>query len=423
MPEVITLKERVGAILDRAATGGPTALRIAAASAGLPNVSALLERDDPSTPEELRRGETAYVRALAYLNIRVRSDRSGGWSASPVEAFRQSPQAMALFEEFCRREWVAARDLMTTPGHEAEIAAIRAQPLYLSGEYVAGSIQRPYVDDRRLSMTQLTPAIPFSAIVPMSTPSTGPDFRARYLVDPAAGDIRMLRVAEAAELPEASLREGQRAIRLYKFGRKLRASYETLRRTPLDQFAIYIRKLALQTEVDRVAAAIDVAINGDGNAGTAATVYNLTTLDPSTTAGNPTSLAWIRLRMKFKNPYALTVAIARELEMAKLVSLNVGTANLLVGSVNVPAPLRTDFTPINQALADGVRYGVTDDVAANYWLTMDARMALEHVYEVGSEIQEADRFISNQTEIMTFSVTEAMRVFEPGTVRMVNLNA
>lgn len=451
MPQA-TLRDRVGALHEKLGRDMP-AIRAAMQERGIRTLSQFLEAEDPSEPYERQLGFDAYTRMMIYADIRVTGDRVGSFFASPLDAFDKDPNTRGMFPEFCRRQWSAAgspgrieRERVLRDASQAQVlermtqamqgdTEVDADPLvraatlqranaqFLSGDFGINTINRPYDDDPTLSIVDLEPAVPLTEIIARTKMLDGADYRKRYLVDPPVAQIRMLRVAEFAELPTATITMGQRVIRLYKFGRRLEASYESLRRLPLDEFAIWIRKMRVQTEVDQVSAASDVLINGDGNANTAAVVYNLTTLDPATTANNMTIDAWWAYKLLWTNPYVLTTVLARQAAIAKLLKLNVGTANTLLASSLAPDIMRQPWVPINQRLADGVRWGVTLDVAANYVLGFDGRFAVEHIEESGSQISEAERWITNQTETVTFSFNEAFAVFDPLAAKMLNLAA
>lgn len=413
MPTAIrSVRDRVGPLFEKMANNR---LYEEAVRAGHPTLSHFLETEDPSDPEERRAGEDAYRRMLMVADVRTASDRYGTFFAHPLSRFQESEQHRSLFPEYARRLWVGA----------ARPAGTRAAPpIYLSSDFLEGSIQRPYDDDTTLrTIEDIQPAIPLAEIIARRRVNQSSVYRARYLTQPAAADIRMLRVTEGAELPAAKISEGTSMIRLRKFGRKLEASYEALRELPLDDFALHVRLLALQTEVDQVSAAFDVLVNGDGNANTSAESFNLTTVDTGASANAPTFLAWTGFKLKWKNPLRLTHVIAREPEMLKLLMLAAPNANPFVTSPGFPDQLRQSFTPIDTRLGDGVRFGISDDAPAGAWLGFDARLAVEHVVEAGSDIQESAKWITRQVEVLTFSFNENYAVVNPNAAKILHIDA
>lgn len=414
----ISLRDRVGALLTRMNDGR---LYDEARTREFPTLSAFLEAEDPSDGPERAQGHDAFTRMMALAQIRTASDRWGSYHAHTLARFKEGDDEAtadartALFPEWCRRQWQGG----AMRGRLAEQQ--RAQTAFLSADFISGSIQRPYDDDTTLRMMEMEPAVPLPEVIARVRQNDGQDYRSRYLTEPAAGDIRMLRVAELTELPRAKITEGGRVIRLLKFGRSLEASYEALRRLPIDDFAVYIRKLRIQTEVDQVGAALDVGINGDGNAGTAATSYALTTLDPATTANNLTILGWLGFKLSWANPYGITHVFGRQAAILKLLSLNLGTANVMATTQGAPASLRQEFVPINTRLTDGVRYGITNDVPANKLVGIDGRFGIEHVQERGSDISEVEKWITRQAEVLTFSFNEGFATFDSNAVKILDL--
>lgn len=380
----------------------------------------LLERESPTDAEDARRGLTALRRLLIAADVRTRGDGRGGHMAHTMDRWQATALTRALFPIWLAEEW---RQANSFEGAARRAVGQRAPAVYFSDDYGLNTWQRPYTDLPEIQVTRLEPAIPLDEVITRSRAVDSPDVRSGYLVPPTAADVRMLRVSEGAELPAATIVEGSRAVRLRKFGRLLRASYEALRRQPIDRFALYIAQLAIQTEVDQAAAAVDVMVNGDGNSGTAGTVLNLTTLDPATTANNLTLLAWFAFILSWANPYQMTAVIGRQASMLKALTLNVGTANLMAMSADVPAGLRQTLVPMNDRLANGIRYGITNDVAASTLVGFDGRFAVERLVETGSEISEAERWISKMVEEMTFSFVEGYRVEDVNAVKVLNLAA
>ena len=186
----------------------------------------------------------------------------------------------------------------------------------------------------------------------------------------------------------------------------LEFSYEFARRRRIDLIAFWIQRLAIQTEKDKVTAVIDVAINGDGGAGTAATNSNLSTLDLTATLGTLSLKAWLAWKLLFENPYQLTHVFARSAEALQLYSLSTGTANIPLVSIQAQAGFGS-ITPINRELADNVRIGITSDAPANVIVGMDTRFGVERVVEAGSQIQEQMQWILAQVNFLTFSEEKA----------------
>jgi hypothetical protein len=236
-----------------------------------------------------------------------------------------------------------------------------------------------------------------------------------------AAALRLYRIGETSEIPMADLTTSERQYTIRKYGRGLRVSYEALRRQRIDKIAFWIRWQALQAEVDKVVAAMDYLVSGDGNANTAATSINLTTLDPDANVGELTLKAWLNFRMQFTQPYTLTTALMNQAIALQLILLNAGTANVPLAGLNLNG-VGNSLTPINQT-ADGIRYGWTADAPSNKIIGFDNRFALEQVTEIGSEIRETERFITNQTEVMVMTENSGFAVLDASGTKILNLAA
>lgn len=347
----------------------------------------------------------AFSRLMKEAGIVTRSDPQAGYWASPVSKFFDTPAGRALYVEFFARKW-----------REVSFPQQRA---FLSDDGVAGSWQRPYADAMAARWdTKVAPAIPLSELIGMTTPISGQDYRSFYLTYNAA-NLRMFRIGESAEIPIAKIADSQRTIQLKKFGRGLQASYEQLRRARVDKLAYMIQLMAVQSEVDKVAAALTVLINGDGNSGTAPTTWDHNG-DFGGTLQTLSLNSWLWFKMKFVNPYVVTTALMNENLALQLAQLNTGSANVPTISANLGG-LGTGLTPINQ-FADGVRFGWTSEAPSWQIVAFDKRFALERVTEIGGDISEMERFITNQTQIMTMTEVEGYAVMDANATKILDVN-
>jgi hypothetical protein len=369
------------------------------------NVSRWLEENSPTDQGD---DLDAFERVLAELDIRTHSDPAAGyWASNAGEAFRPTePIRRVLLAEFFARQW--------------RNVSFGQRTVYLSDDGATGSARRPWSDVGGVRFSQqLAPAIPLSELIAVTTPIEGTLYRALYLTYNAE-NLRMFRVGESANIPIAELATSERSIQLHKYGRGLRASYEALRQMTVDMLALHIQWMAVQSEIDKVAAVIDVIVNGDGNANTGATNYNLTTLDSNATAGTLTPAGWLAFKFKFANPYMLTTALMQE-AIALQLALLTFSANLPYVGYNVGGMVQ-GLDPINP-VANMTRYGWTSDAPANKIVGFDARIAIERVTEVGSEISEMARNIENQTEVVTMTETEGYAVLDPNASKILTVNA
>lgn len=220
----------------------------------------------------------------------------------------------------------------------------------------------------------------------------------------------MRRVTEAADLPTAKLKLGESAITLYKFGRAVEASYESLRRMSIDLFNINIKKIGTHAADNKIAEILSVIKDGDGN-NNAATTYKAKTLDSAFTTAL-TRTAWIKFLLKFY-PYGCDTVVASEDGLIQILEVLYPKAEvaakmdeLLTGglqvSVNLPQNLIANVTLLYSPYVSKI-----DTKEAIYGLNRST--TIEEIFELGSTINEADKFIKNQTQIMTISENSGFR--------------
>jgi hypothetical protein len=374
------------------------------------SLSAFLDEEHPQT--EYKDGLDGFSRMLKMAGIKVRAFPSSGLYADKVESFFKNEQTRTLFPEFCNRKW---REVIYGPMPDA-------RALYSDSDDALNTVPRPIAAaaqgrwDKRIQA-----AIPSAALIAMTTPIDGDAYKAYYLTDNPAQQ-RKVRVGSTAEIPTAKLTGGEREVRLWKFGRALEMSYEQVRRMRIDKLAMHVQKMSVQAEIDRVATIIDVLVNGDGNSGTAPTSYNLTTLDSGTTSGVTTLKAWLAFKMKFANPYQLLVALTQDDVALKLMLLNSGSGNVPLSQLPANVTIGS-FKAINPGLADGSGLGWTADAPANKVVGVDTRFAVERVVEIGSNIQEMDKFIKNQTELLVMSEVEGYSIMDGNATKILVNNA
>lgn len=376
-----------------------------------------LEIDDPSSNYPGERTD-AFQRVLKANQIITRSMPEWGIAADEVMAFERlsegdanhSAGKTAMVEYFSRQYRAAATG--KNPSTRA---------LFTSQDQPLNSLSNPYADNPNARWeTDLAPAIPLESVIGATTGIDRRTYRAFYLT-PSATQTRLKRVVEGTDIPKVKVNGGDREIQLYKYGVALEMTYEQMREMRIDVVSRMIQRMAVQAEVDKLEAVVDVIINGDGNSGTSATNFNLTALDADASVGELTLLAWLAFKKKLANPYFLNTALMREAVSLQLELLSVGNANIplvaLAGANSYGSIQRINKT------SDAVNYGWTDAVGANLILGFDKRMAVERVFQIGANVQEMQKFINNQTELMTMTETEGYAIMDGNSAKTLNLAA
>ena len=370
------------------------------------NLSGWLEKQDPSS--KYGDGMDAFERQLMLAGIKTRSvPHEGKWS-SQVQDFKDSDRnAWLLFPEWCARVYRAA-------------AMAGFKRFYQSNQPLSDVLSPPFLASQ-IRQKQIAPAIPLAEMVAITTPIDGDTYKGFYLTD-SETNRTLVRVGEGAEFPTVTLTGADRTVNIKKYGRRLLASYETIRRMRLDRLALHLQLMAVQVEVDKVSTAIDILINGDGNTGSTPTNSNLTAVDGDATAGTLTAKGYMAWRMLFATPYINTTILAPAAMALQIMLLNLGSANVPMYEQAAAVGLG-GIRLINNGLTSTPGLGWTSDVTANYLLGFDNRFTLEMVYEMASDIVETDKIIRQQLEEVVFSETLGFFVMDSNGLRTMDVNA
>lgn len=378
------------------------------------NVSQLLEQEDPTLErEEAERGLDAFERVLRAAGIVTNPIPEMGIEASTYGEATDTPQKRAMMMEWAARVWRSTR----------QMSAEQKRAILLSGDAAINTLVNQYFDDTTPRTKRLVAPIPLNLIVARSTGIRGTDYRSLYIVDDLNTDAyRLKRVMEGAEIPKTTLVTGEHTIQIHKFGRALLATYEQLRRQRLDRIAFIIQRMALQAEVDKVSDALNTIVNGDGNANTAATVLALTALDTGAVAGTLTLKGWLTFKARFTNAYVPDVVLGTEASILQLLMLPVNTVNgipLILLPGNDFGSLRNIGTRFGAAIG----YGMTADAPALKLVTFDSANTLEEVNEIGGNVSEVERYITNQTQVMTLTEVTGFAIIDANGSKVLNINA
>lgn len=407
MPEPITI-QRVGP--EETARSFNANLYEVAYNRGI-NVSQLLEQMDPTSeraPED--RSLDAFERVLQQAGIVTVPDRTSGLQAVTWGEATSTKEKRAMMHEWASRIYRGA----TSPEQRA---------LLLSGDAGLNTIANAYVDDTTIRARRLIPTIPLNAVIARTASIEGDAYRSVYITDDLNTDAyRMKRVSEGAAIPETTLVTGEHTLRLAKYGRALRSTYEQLRRMRIDRISFILQRMALMVEVDKVVDAMNTIVNGDGNANTAATVITLTSLDAAAVAGTLTLKGWLTFKSRFTNAYTADSILAQEASMMQLLLLPVNTVN---GTplVMLPGGAFGSVRPMNDLFGNSVAYGITSDAPALKIIAFDSSLTVEMINEIGGEVSEVERFIQDQTQLFTLTEVVGFGIIDTYASRILNINA
>ncbi len=250
-------------------------------------------------------------------------------------------------------------------------------------------------------------------------------FRSLYIDDTAA-QRRKARVGEGGEFPTTKVSWSEQAGAVYKHGIRIMMSYEFVRRSSIPLIQLVLSRILLQNRVDDFADVINVLINGDDHASPAnpATTSNLTTLDTAAAAGTLTYKGYLKFGNVFR-PYRMNVAIGNIDTIIKVVLCAKPTTDpiqLLSLLQSKQEKLGEGITLVNPAWGI-VKLIIHDDVSSDKLIGLDKRYALEKVVEIGADLQETDKLITEQFNEIVLSDCHNLSKIFTAACRILDINA
>jgi len=224
------------------------------------------------------------------------------------------------------------------------------------------------------------------------------------------------RVSERGRFPEVGISWSQAAHRTDKHGVALNFSYEFLRRAPSELVSTVVSRIAAYDLDGLFNDAIAFIINGDTDGNTAAPNIHVEALGG--VAGTLDYRSYLTWLTSFR-PFKPTMIIGRLASILDLLTMprkdmagNIVTLNeiavreaLLSGMGGAVTGARG--TP-GFELFPNLQLRVVDDsvIAATTLLAVDTSSCMERILEVGSDLQETEKFITNQTTTLVMSVQD-----------------
>lgn len=305
-------------------------------------------------------GLTAYEKLLAELNLPIRNDYERGvYMQAASETFQTFPGTRALFPQVIDDvlRWANRQDLVETT------APIIANSRSISGAELLSTV----VDD-----------------------------------DSAERDSFL--VSEGGRIPVRSIKTSEKTVKIYKHGSGIRTTYEFNRRASLDILIPYANRIARELEISKVKVATYVLINGDGAYSAAPEVDQSSFNTPagsSATNGKiswPHMLKWIVSRAQAGTPIDTVLmnwdGFFQWMLMFGVQGANAGATgsealkNVGVNISEFPAAIKAAFA---------ITPAISSTVPANKMIGFSKGDTLEELVEAGSNIQETERAVNNQT--------------------------
>ena len=194
-------------------------------------------------------------------------------------------------------------------------------------------------------------------------------------------------VGEGAVIPQTKIKTRENLVKLHKRGRMLVASYEAVRFQRIDLFTVTLRRIGEYIARAQLKDAIDVLVNGDGNANPAANV-------DVAASGSITYDDLLKLWSQL-SPYELNTIIAPTDAMQKLLSMSeMQDAN---AGLDFQASGRM-ITPLGASLLHA------PEMTGSKIIGFDKNCALEMV-QAGNVNTDYDKLIDRQLERAAITCT------------------
>jgi hypothetical protein len=346
-------------------------------------------RVDPRIAAEAKRfnGLNGYEASLAFLNLPVRNDFENGITLQAAsETFQTFSGTRALFPPVIDDllKWSYRQD------HIETVAPILANSRTINGTELISTVVNDTEADAQVSSI----------------------------------------VAEMGRVPMKSIRTSETSVKIWKHGSGLRTSYEFLRRASLDLFTPYAARIQRELERSKMKAAVALLLNGDGviAANAAAGVDNQSVYDASTNTTSTNGvinwqnfLYWIVQRAKAGVPVDTVVGNwDAYFQWLKLFAVKDSSAGVTAAEHLSAAGVQIGGVPLITAAP---RFAISSDMTANYLLGMSRADTLEELIEAGSQINESERSIENQTVTYVKTENTGYRLVYGDTRRVYNYGA
>jgi hypothetical protein len=204
-------------------------------------------------------------------------------------------------------------------------------------------------------------------------------------------DTKLKLIAQGSEMPTVTVLDGEAAISLFKAGRKVVFTYESIRRSSLLRIGLFFSEIGKRIGRQIVRRGLEVMKDGDGNNNAC------TPVETATTTWKYDDLLQL-LYGDFSDGYE-----ASHIVMNKKMFMKIFTDKTNFAQMQSPGILEKFLRTGEQEDLLGVVWKLHNDIPDETIYAYNKNLCLEYYEEKGSSIVETDRIISNQTEIGTIS--------------------
>jgi hypothetical protein len=385
------------------------------------SISALMEAEDPTdNPRDAAAGVDAFQRAMRTLRVRTASSHDSGARAhtladldAAAEASGNAAAGRVLSYELFRRSFIEGQRFGTS-----RFARDSAARFYASNNPLSEVLNPAFAS--RVPTVELARQPILNFMIALQTGVPTDVYKHVYIEDQPTAN-RMRRVAEGGEYPTVRLTVTDRENRIYKAGVALEITDEAVRRVAIDELRFHIALVGLQRALDKEEMGYDVLVAGDGNANTAATITDISTIGG--TAGTVTARPLFDFLGDFEQSggYAPTIGIAPLATKSKVRIATFGSANfpLFLGSQRIfAAQAGTGPEEVDMPNLYARSYADTGIL-----LLTDASRNMGMAFEIGGAKQETDRYIKRDVNVIKLSDTVSFWIIDQNATRGLDIES
>lgn len=337
----------------------------------------------------------AFSRQLKEAGIVVKSDANKGVYSSPGEYFFQSdrPGSAVLFPALLQKTALWAKT-----NNVPDINSLVATTRTISG---TSAFQALRIDDSEIT----------------------------------GGEGRRFSVDQRGNFPRVKIGWSDATNAVTKHGVQLDWTYEFLRRASIETIQTVVSRIILQDKAEVLADAVNIAVNGDGSAANpAATVKtfcaNATTpganeilIDEASSAAGVLPYEGYLKFIGGMRPYSPNVVCGSLNTLVKMVTMdrpNIDPAEIVT---RLQESKSQGTATIDENLFPNVKLMLVDSMPESKLLALDSEYALERVIELGSDLQEMEKFITRQTESMVLSIADTVSKVFPDACQVLDFSS
>ncbi|RUU74946.1 hypothetical protein [Mesorhizobium sp. M7A.F.Ca.MR.362.00.0.0] len=243
-----------------------------------------------------------------------------------------------------------------------------------------------------------------SAIVGSSRTMSGVELIST-VVDDKADDYQVVSaVAELGRFPVKTIRLSEQSVKFYKHGGGYRFSYEFDRRASIETLVPYVNRMDREKEMSKVRAATHILVNGDGVNPAAPVVKQADFVAAATNKklNYEALLRWFVARAQAGIPIDTVVGNwDTYIDWLLLFAIPTSNANRTDAENLAASGFQIGGVPI---LRGTVNFALSSAAAGKQLIGMSRGDTLEELNEGGSQIEETERAITNQS--ITFTKSE-----------------